>query len=163
MICALTPPKVFHSNSSQIIMFPKGDNKDEAFLLGVLSSIPLDWYARRFVELNFNFFLFNPLPIPRPGRENNLWLRIVNLAGRLACPDERFKEWAEKIGVDFGPLEADIKNEMIFEIDALVSHLYELNEKQLIHIYETFHKGWNYEERLEKVLNYFRYHKRREI
>ena len=163
MICSLTPPNVFHSNSSQIIMISKGDNKDEAYLLGVLSSIPLDWYARRFVEINLNFFLFNPLPIPRPGRDNNLWLRIVNLAGRLACPDERFKEWAEKIGVDFGPLEADIKNEMIFEIDALVSHLYELNEKQLIHIYETFHKGWNYEERLEKVLNYFRYHKRREI
>ena len=66
MVCALTPPNVFHANSSQIIMMTKGTPKDEAYLLGVLSSIPLDWYARRFVEVNFNFFLFNPLPIPRP-------------------------------------------------------------------------------------------------
>ena len=141
-------------------MFPRGDKKDEAYLLGVLCSIPLDWYARRFVETNLNFFIINPFPIPRPSRENNLWRRIVNLAGRLACPDERFKEWAEEVGVDFGPLDSEIKDEMIFEIDALVSHLYGLNEKQLIHIFETFHKGWDYESRLKKVLKFFQEHKK---
>ena len=49
---------------------------------------------------------------------------------------------------------------MIFEIDALVSHLYGLNEKQLIHIFETFHKGWDYESRLKKVLKFFQEHKK---
>ena len=160
MVCALTPPNVFHSNSSQIIMMPKGDNKDEAYLLGVLSSIPLDWYARRFVEINLNFFLFNPLPIPRPSRENYLWQRAVKISGRLASIDIRFKDWAENVGVGYGPLETEIKYELICELDAVISHLYGLNEKQLNHIFETFHKGWDYEERLEKVLNYFYCHKK---
>ena len=160
VIASLIPPKTFITNKGPIIMFPRGDKKDEAYLLGVLCSIPLDWYARRFVETNLNFFIINPFPIPRPSRENNLWRRIVNLAGRLACPDERFKEWAEEVGVDFGPLDSEIKDEMIFEIDALVSHLYGLNEKQLIHIFETFHKGWDYESRLKKVLKFFQEHKK---
>ena len=59
------------------------------------------------------------------------------------------------MGVDYGPLEPEMKYELICELDAVISHLYELNEKQLNHIFETFHKGWNYEERLGKVLNYF--------
>ena len=160
MICALTPPNVFHSNSSQIIMMPKGDNKDEAYLLGVLSSIALDWYARRFVEINLNFFLFNPFPIPRPNRENYLWQRAVKISGRLASIDIRFKDWAKNVGVDYGPLETEIKYELICELDAVISHLYGLSEKQLNHIFETFHIGWDYEERLEKVLNYFYYHKK---
>ena len=163
MVCALTPPNVFHSNSSQIIMMPKGDNKDEAYLLGVLSSIPLDWYARRFVEINLNFFLFNPLPIPRPNRENYLWQRVVKISGRLASIDIRFKDWAENVGVGYGPLETEIKYELICELDAVISHLYGLNEKQLNHIFETFHRGWDYEERLEKVLNYFYCHKNEEL
>ena len=136
-------------------MFPRGNKKDEAYLLGVLSSIPLDWYARRFVENHVNFFIFNPLPIPRPNRDNILWKKVVNLAGRLACPDERFQDWAAKVGVSCGQLDSKIQYEMICELDAIISHLYELEEEQIIHIYETFHIGWDYEERLKKVLGYY--------
>ena len=49
---------------------------------------------------------------------------------------------------------------MIYELDAVVAHLYGLNEKQLIHIFETFHKGWDYDERLKEVLKFFHKHKR---
>ena len=67
------------------------------------------------------------------------------------------------MGVDYGPLETEIKYELICELDAVISHLYGLNEKQLNHIFETFHKGWDYEVRLEKVLNYFYCHKNEEL
>ena len=137
-------------------MFTRGDQKDEAYLLGVLSSIPLDWYARRFVETNLSFFILNPFPIPRPERENKLWQKTVYISGRLASTDERFKDWSQKVGVEFGPLESKIKDEMICELDAVISHLYELEEDQVIHIYETFHPGWDHEERLKKVLHYYR-------
>lgn len=155
MRVALTPPNVFHANSSQVVMMPRGDKKDEAFLLGVLSSIPLDWYARRFVEVNFNFFLFNPLPIPRPERTNPLWKRVVELAGRLACPDVRFKDWAKAVGVECGALKPDDKEDKIHELDAVVAHLYGLNEDQLTHIFETFHEGWDYAPRLKAVLKHY--------
>ena len=153
--CALIPPNTFITNKGPIIMFPRGDKKNEAYLLGVLSSIPLDWYARRFVETNLNFFIFNHFPIPRPNKDNFLYQRTIEIAGRLACPDERFKIWAKEVGVNYGKLDQEMKYEMICELDAVVSHLYGLSEKHLIHIFETFHKGWDYESRLEKVLKFF--------
>ena len=92
---ALIPPNVFITNKGPYFLWPRGDERDQAFLLGVLSSISLDWYARRFVEVSVNFFIINPFPIPRPTRDDHRWQRIVELSGRLACPDERFLAWAE--------------------------------------------------------------------
>ena len=153
--CALIPPKTFITNKGPVIMLPRGDEKDEAFLLGILSSIPLDWYARRFVETNVNFFIFNPFPIPRPDRSNPLWQRVVELSGRLACPDERYADWAESVGVEYGVLQPEDKQDKIYELDAVVSRLYGLSEHQLTHIFETFHQGWGYENHLSEVLKYF--------
>ncbi|MDE2722627.1 MAG: hypothetical protein OXI59_04550 [Gemmatimonadota bacterium] len=79
----------------------------------------------------------------------------MQLAGRLACPDERFSTWADAVGVEYGSLAADEKNDMIYELDAAVAHLYGLSEPQLVHIYETFHEGWDYQERLDGVLQHF--------
>jgi hypothetical protein len=155
VIACLLPPKTFITNKGPVIMFPRGDRKDEAFLLGVLSSIPLDWYARRFVETNVNFFILNPFPIPRPERSNSLWQRVVELSGRLACPDDRYADWAGSVGVEYGQLEPADKQDKIYELDAVVAHLYGLSESQLTHIFETFHSGWNYEKYLSEVLKYF--------
>ncbi|MGH6992554.1 MAG: Eco57I restriction-modification methylase domain-containing protein, partial [Caulobacteraceae bacterium] len=94
---ALLPPDVFITNKGPYFLWPRGNEQDQAFLLGMLSSHPLDWYSRRFVEVNLNFFIFNPFPIPRPPREDPLWRRAVALAGRLAAPDERFADWAAKV------------------------------------------------------------------
>ncbi len=156
VIACLVPPEVFITNKGPYFLWPRGDEKDEAYLLGVLCSIPLEWYARRFVEINVNFFIINPFPIPRPARDDPLWQRTVLLAGRLACPDERFAEWAEAVGVIHGPLAADEKEDMIHELDAVAAHLYGLGERQLIHIFETFHEGWDFGSRLEGVLHHFR-------
>ena len=153
---ALLPPKVFVTNKGPYFLWPRGDELDQAFLLGVLSSIPLDWYARRFVEINMNFFIINSFPIPRPGRDDRTWKRVVELAGRLACPDRRFARWAKAVGVGYGRLAADEKEDMIHELDAVVAHLYGLGEAQLVHVFETFHEGWDYGERLRGVLRHFR-------
>ena len=155
VIACLVPPEVFIANQAPYLLWPHGDEKDQAFLLGTLSSIPLDWYARRFVETHVNFYVFNPFPIPRPDRDSMHWQRVVQLAGRLACPDERFSAWADAVGVEYGSLAADEKDDMIYELDAVVAHLYGLSESQLVHIYETFHEGWDYQERLDDVLRHF--------
>jgi len=127
----------------------------QAFLLGVFSSFPLDWYARRFVNLNLNFFVINPFPIPRPTRENPLWKRTVQIAGRLASPDKRFAEWAEQVDVEIGPLEKSEKKDLIHELDAIVAHLYGLNEHQLVHIFQTHREGYDYEERISEMLVHY--------
>ena len=152
---ALLPPNVFITNKGPYFLWPRGDHKDQAFLLGVLSSIPLDWYARRFVEVSVNFFIINPFPIPRPLRADRQWRRAVELSGRLACPDDRFRDWAQSVGVACGPLASDEKSDMIHELDAVVAHLYGLTEPQLVHVFETFHEGWDYQDRLDEVLRHF--------
>ena len=152
---ALVPPEVLIGNQAPYLLWPRSDEKDQAFLLGVISSIPLDWYARRFVETHVNYFVFNPFPIPRPDRNCPLWERVVALAGRLACPDNRFVTWAEAVGVEYGAIAADEKEDMIHELDAVVARLYGLDEAQLVHVFETFHSGWEYQNRLDSVLRHF--------
>ena len=154
-VAALVPPHLFLTHAAPYFLWPRGDAEDEAFLLGILSSIPLDWYARRFIEVNVTFYLLNPFPVPRPSRKDKLWRRTVELAGRLAAADARFAEWAKAVGVEFGPLEVDEKEAMIFELDAVVAHLYGLSEAHLVHIFETFHEGWEYHPRLQAVMEHY--------
>ena len=66
--------------------------------------------------------------------------RAVALAGRLACPDDRFAAWAKSVGVAHGPLTPEEKQAMIEELDAVVARLYGLSSDQLIHIFDTFHE-----------------------
>src|SRR5262249_656176 len=124
---ALIRSKVFLTNTAPYFVWLRGDEKDQAFLLGVLCSLPLDWYARRFVEIHLNFHILNPFPMPRPRRDNPLWRRSVELAGRMAAQDHKFAKWAAAVGVDCGPLEDDEQQDMIYELDGVVAHLYSLN------------------------------------
>ena len=156
VIACLVPPEVFINHLAPYLLWPRGGKKDQTFMIGILSSIPLDWYARRFVEMHVSYYVFNPFPIPRPDRDSAFWQRVVQLAGRLACPDERFAAWAEMVDVQWGPLATDEKEDMIHELDAVVSHLYGLEEPQLVHIFETFHEGWDYQAQLDGVLRHFR-------
>jgi hypothetical protein len=152
---ALIPGDVFLANTAPYLLWRRGDESDQSFLLGILSSLVLDWYARRYVETHLNFFVFNPLPVPRPGRGSQLRRRVVELAGRLASPDRRFAGWAKKVGVPFGKLAADEKHDMITELDAAVAHLYGLDDADLRHIFETFHEGWHGGPQLEATLRHF--------
>lgn len=152
---ALVPPEVFLSNQAPYLLWPRGSRQDETFLLGILSSLPLDWCARRFVETHLNFFLFNPLPVPRPSPDDPLRVRVIEVAGRLACPDERFARWAREVGVPWGPLPPDEREDLIRELDALAALLYGLEEDHLVHVFETFHEGWDFEDRLRGTLVHF--------
>jgi hypothetical protein len=152
---ALLPPHVFITNKGPYFLWPRGDEKDQAYVLGVLASIPLDWYARRYVEVSLNYFILNPFPIPRPARNNTLWKRVVEIAGRLAAQDRRLAGWAARVGVDCGPVRPDRKAAMEAELDAIVARLYGLTETQLRHIFDSFHEGWDFEDRMSLVLQHF--------
>jgi hypothetical protein len=154
---ALLPPKVVITNAAPYLLWPRGDQQDQAYLLGVLSALPLDWYARRFVETHVNYFVFNPLPIPRPASDHPLRLRAIALSGRLAIQaDDRFEEWGAEVGVVPASLADDEKDDHIAELDAAVAHLYGLEEQDLAHIFETFHEGWDFSSRLEVTRRHFR-------
>ena len=152
---ALVPPNTFLTNTAPFLIWPRGDERDEAYLLGVLSSIPLDWYARRFVGKHLNYHVFDNLPIPRSAPDSKLRRRVVTLAGRLAAVDDRYADWADTVGVEYGPLDEVEKQEKTYELDAVVAHLYDLSREQVEVIFETFHEGWDYHERLNRVLDYY--------
>ena len=82
---------------------------------------------------------------------------MVEIAGRLAAVDDRYADWAAEVGVPVGSVKTPAeKDDLIAELDALVSLLYGLTEDQVEHVFATFHRGWNYEARLDAVLTHYR-------
>jgi hypothetical protein len=156
VIAALVPGHLVITNKAPYLLWPEGDERDEAYLLGVLSSMPLDWCARRVIEITVNFHIFNGLPVPRPDRDHPLRRRVEEIAGRLAAVDGRYAEWAGEVGVPVGSVTDEEKAELLAELDAAVGHLYGLDEDDLKIIYGTFHEGADYSERCERVLVHHR-------
>lgn len=134
----MAPPHVFAHNKAPSLLWPMGDERDQAYLLGVMSSVPFDWFARRRVEVNMNYFILNSLPVPRPPRDDLRWARIVAIAGRLASIDDRYAEFATVVGVEHGPVDRADKASMIAELDALVAHLYGLERDELELMFDDF-------------------------
>ncbi len=153
MVCCLVPPGVVLVHKSPFLLRQLGREQDEAYVLGVLSSIPFDWYARRFVEITMSYALLSVMPVPRPSEGNLLGNRVVQVAGRLAAVDDRYGDWAAAVGVEAGSVKtAAERADLIAELDALVSLLYGLTRDQVVHVFETFHRGWDYGPRLDAVL-----------
>ena len=158
VIVALVPGELVSVHKAPYLLLIQGVERDESFLLGVLSSMVLDWYARRFVELSLTFAIFRDLPIPTVDLDDNLVAqRVVEIAGRLTAVDDRFTEWAEAVGVPVGSVtDEDTKQDLICELDACVAYLYGLDESDLTVIYETFHEKTDYSDRHRAVLEHFR-------
>jgi hypothetical protein len=152
---ALVPPNVFLTNKAPYLLWPRGGVVEQAYLLGVLCSIPLDWYARRFVEISLNFFIFNPFPIPRPSLADPLARRVIEAAATLAAQDRRLAGWAKPLAIKPRKLAEEEQADLVAELDAAVAHLYGLAEADLVHIFETFHEGWDYQNRLDATLKRF--------
>jgi hypothetical protein len=156
VIAALLPPGVAVMHSCPYLLRRDAPEREEAFVLGVMSSVPFDWYARRVVELHVTFDLLGSMPIPAIESSGLRGARIVELAGCLAAVDDRFSEWASAVNVPIGSVRSEAaRDEMLAELDALVAHLYGLTRSDVEHIFESFHRGWNFEPRLQRVLAYF--------
>lgn len=158
VIVVLVPGELVIADHAPYLLFTKGDEQDEAFLLGVLSSMILDWYARRVIALNLTFHLLNNFPIPDADLDNDpIAQKVVGISGRLAAVDDRFTKWAEAVGVPVGSVtDEETKQDLICELDACVAYLYGLDESDLAVVYETFHKKTDYSERHRVVLEHFR-------
>jgi hypothetical protein len=153
---ALLPPGCATDDSASVMHRLDGSARHEAFILGVLSSIPFDWQARLLTEMNLTFEVLNQLSIPRTDLDQGIGERVVEISGSLAAVDERYEEWANEVGVPVGSVTTQSeKDDLIAELDALVSLLYGLTEDQVEHVFDTFHRGWNYQSRLEAVLEHY--------
>ena len=155
-IVCLIPPGTATVHTAPSLVLQHGGTRDEAFLLGVMCSVPFDWAARRWVELHLTFELLSSLPVPSPKVGSPLGARTVEIAGRLAAVDDRYADWAESVGVSVGSVKDELtKANLLAELDALVALLYGLTEDQTTHVFETFHRGWDYQPRLDAVLEHY--------
>ena len=78
------------------------------------------------------------------------------IAGTLAAVDDKYGAWADAVGVPVGSVGDDEKPDLIAQLDAAVALLYGLDESDVRHIFETFHVGWDYSARLERVMDHYR-------
>lgn len=155
LIASLIPGDHPLTHAAPYLSRISGDEKTEAFLLGILSSIPLDWFSRRYIELNASIYIMNSFPIPELGVGTE-FERVIEISGRLAAVDDRYTDWAKSVGVPVGSVTSENeKVDLIAELDALVSILYGLSEEQVCQVFSTFHRGWNYSERVEQVLAHY--------
>jgi hypothetical protein len=156
-IACLLPPGVSLVEMAPTVLRLQGGAQAEAFLLGVMSSIPFDWAVRRWVELHLKYFILNALPVPDHLSHPSWGDRLIEVTGRLSAIDARYADWAAEVGVPVGSVNTPaVKDDLIAELDALVSLLYGLGEDQVEHVFATFHRGWNYQARLNTVLKHFR-------
>ena len=155
-IVCLLPPSVIATHGIPVLVRSAGDEKAEAFLLGIMSSRIFDWYARRWVELNFTFELLNHMPIPIYKQNDKRASKLISNSVQLAAVDSRYKLWAESCGLaEFPQLTLESKEELIIENDALAAHLYSLSREQTTTIFRTFHNNWNFTNQLNTTLAYF--------
>ncbi|WP_419849074.1 hypothetical protein [Candidatus Poriferisocius sp.] len=105
IIAALVPGERVIVHKAPYLLQIEGTATDEAYVLGVLSSMPCDWQARRTVELVMSFGQFNQLSIPDPGEGHPVRNRVAEIAALLAAQDDRFSGWAAEVGVPVGTVE----------------------------------------------------------
>jgi hypothetical protein len=128
----LVPPKTALMHMAPTLIWVRGGIQDQAWLVGVLATLPFDWVARRRVENHLTFGLLNGLPVPDPDENSHLRQRVVELAARLSCVDDRYADFAAAVGIELGSLtDPGERLDAEAEIDALVAHAYGLGADDL--------------------------------
>lgn len=159
IVAALIPPDRVVVHKAPYLLQTAGSTRDEAYVLGVLTSMPCDWQARRTVELVMSFEQLRLLCVPDPGEREPVRDRVVEIAGRLAAVDERLADWAAAVGVPVGSAnDPGVGPDLIAELDACVAHLYGLDEDDLAVLYSTFDvkRPDRYAEHHARVLAHYR-------
>jgi hypothetical protein len=132
----LIPPKTLLTNQAPYLAFVDGDALAQATCLGVMNSLPFDWQARRFVEIHLNFFILEGLIVPDLDAEAAAV--VARCAARLSCVDDRFSEFAEACGVEYGQISDDEQVELRVEIDARVARAVAITVNDLETLFADF-------------------------
>lgn len=101
------------------------------YVVALLNSLTLDFVARRKVSSNVSKAVMATLPIADTPLDRGLGKAVVELSGRLTCRTSEFKELADVLGVECGPLAKGTEQALRAELDARIAHLYGLSQTQL--------------------------------
>ncbi|MEU4828584.1 hypothetical protein AB0H37_42610 [Actinomadura sp. NPDC023710] len=156
IVAALVPPQTILTHQAFYLFWRDGGAKQQAYVLGVISAIPFDWFARQMVESHVTVEFMRAAPMPQFDPDAALCQRVVHIAGRLAAVDHRYADWAAEAEVPVASV-ADLveRDSLIAELDAVVAHLYGLSQADLEHIFATFHRGWDDHDRRAAALHQY--------
>ena len=151
MVTALVPPERILVHKAPYLRRDHGTCRDEAYILGILSSMVFDWQVRRTVELNMTFTHLSQAAVPDPGMGHPIRDRVATIAANLAACDERFSEWASDTGTAVRKVPDDERDLLLAELDACVALLYGLDENDVAVIFDTFGRPGQWDERRDAV------------
>ena len=132
----LVPAGVLLTNKAPYLAFVNAGPRDQASCLGIMNSLPFDWQARRFIEINVNFFLLEGLHLPSLDATDVD--AISQAAARLSAVDDRFADFAAATGVACGPLDPSERIRLRVDIDARVARAWKLTAADLGVIFRDF-------------------------
>ena len=152
MISTIIPP-AFHGNSIPTVKIFKAsliseeqetrrqNGASQLYLCAVWNSFVLDWFVRKKVTSRLNFFHIYELNIPRLTARDRFFSEIVERAAKLICTTPEFDNLAQAVGLaghKEGVTNKVQRTKLRAELDGYVAHLYNLTEKELVHILKTF-------------------------
>ncbi|MBK8291561.1 MAG: putative DNA binding domain-containing protein [Flammeovirgaceae bacterium] len=147
LIATVLPKNIFCGNSLLVNTTREKEdfisNSNKLLLAGFLNSYPVDYCIRQMVATNINMFYIYQLHIPRLLSSDKWYKPIIEKAARLICTTEEFADlWLESMGTNWAAnvaIHEELeRNKLRAELDAIIAHLYELNEAEYLYILSTF-------------------------
>jgi hypothetical protein len=144
MIATILPPNLFCPHTMSLEKIDKQsiiNLQERCYLLAILNSFVFDRIIRDKVTSHLSFFYVYQTPVPRLKEGDKYFREIVENAAKLICVSEEFDELAKEVGIGShknGVIEETERAKIRAKLDAMVAHLYELNEIEFQHILSTF-------------------------
>lgn len=155
IVTALIPPKTVLVHQAYYLFWREGMPSVQAYVLGVLSSMIFDWFARQVIESHATVEFMNAAPVPRPPEQDPLRLRVIDLSVALTRTEAAYEEWVRATGSKVAAIAEAARPDAEAELDAVVALLYGLSTAEVQHIYATFARGHDLTDRAGNVLAHY--------
>lgn len=140
LIACILPKNRFCADTAQTVknILPY---KVTIYIATLFNSFVNDYQIRQRITAHCDIHFMCSLKIPRLKEGDKYFEEIVENAAKLICISEEFDELAKEVGIGShknGVTEETERAKIRAKLDAIVGHLYELNEIEFQHILSTF-------------------------
>ncbi|WP_287077893.1 MULTISPECIES: DNA methyltransferase [unclassified Microcystis] len=140
LIACILPKNRFCADTAQTVknILPY---KVTIYIATLFNSFVNDYQIRQRITAHCDIHFMCSLKIPRLKEGDRYFEEIVEKAAKLICVSEEFDELAKEVGIGShknGVTEETERAKIRAKLDAIVAHLYELNEIEFQHILSTF-------------------------
>jgi hypothetical protein len=140
LIACILPKNRFCADTAQTVknILPY---KVTIYIATLFNSFVNDYQIRQRITAHCDIHFMCSLKIPRLKEGDRYFEEIVENAAKLICVSEEFDELAKEVGIyshKNGVTEETERAKIRAKLDAIVGHLYELNEIEFQHILSTF-------------------------